>query len=92
MRLNRSSRFKRSFKKLPANIKEDIASKLRIFSRDPFERSLHTHKLSGKLADYYAFCLRDGYRVLFDFEKDGVVLLINIGSHDDYKKWERTVI
>ena len=87
MRINRSFRFKRSFKKLPPKIKKDFDQKIKIFFNDPFTSSLHTHKLKGNLADYYAFYLRDGYRVLFDFEGDNTVILVNVGSHDDYKKW-----
>ena len=63
--------------------------RIKIFFKNPFHPKLHTHKLSGNLADYYAFYLKDGYRVLFDFEKNDVVLLVNIGSHDDYKIWSR---
>lgn len=47
---------------------------------------LHNHKLSGNLGDYHAFYLRDGYRVLFDFNKD-IIILVNVGNHDSYKKW-----
>lgn len=89
MKISRSSRFKRSFKKLPPYIQDDFDRRIKIFFKNPFDPSLHTHKLSGNLTDYYAFYLRDGYRVLFDFEKNDVVILVNVGSHDDYKKWSR---
>lgn len=87
MKINRSSRFKRSFKKLPPKIKKDFDRKIKIFFNNPFNPSLHTHKLKGNLADYYAFYLMDGYRTLFDFASENTVVLVNIGSHDDYKKW-----
>lgn len=89
MKINRSSRFKRSFKKLPPKIKEDFDQRIKIFFNDPFTSSLRTHKLKGNLADYYAFYLKDGYRVLFDFIGENTVVLVNIGSHDDYSKWGR---
>ena len=84
-----SSRFKRSFKKQPHYIKEDFARKIEIFKKYPFYPSLRTHKLSGNLSDYHGFYLRDGFRVLFDFMENDTVLLINIGSHDNCKKWSR---
>ncbi|MBU4360962.1 type II toxin-antitoxin system YafQ family toxin [Patescibacteria group bacterium] len=84
-----NSRFKRSFKKQPDYIREDFAKKIEIFKKNPFSSSLHTHKLSGNLDDYYSFYLKDGFRVLFDFEKYDIVILVNIGSHDDYRKWSR---
>ena len=87
LRIHVSSRFKRSFKKIPDLIKKDIESQIEIFLKHPFHQRLKTHKLHGKLDSYYSFYLRDGFRVLFDFISENIVLLINIGSHDDYKKW-----
>ncbi len=85
--LHPSTRFKRSYKKLPAAIKKDFDKKINIFQKHPFYPTLKAHKLSGNLDDYYSFYLRDGYRVLFEFVAESTVLLVNIGSHDDYKKW-----
>lgn len=85
------SRFERSFRKMPSQIQEDFEKKISVFREQPFHPSLGSHKLSGKLREYYAFYLRDGYRVLFDFMAPNVVLLINIGSHDDYQKWSKSV-
>ena len=89
MRLSRSSRFKRSFKKLPKAIQDDLEKRLNRFVDDPFDPLLRTHKLRGNLASYFALCLRDGYRVLFVFQDRNAVLLVNVGSHDDYDKWSR---
>lgn len=84
-----STRFKRSYKKMPAKIKKDFSQKIKTFQKKPFEPSLNTHKLRGRLEDYYSFYLRDGYRVLFDFVGENTVILVNIGSHNDYRKWGR---
>lgn len=84
-----SSKFKRSFKKMPIGIKKDFNEKIKILKNNPFHQFLKTHKLNGTLGDYYGFYLRDGFRVIFEFVETNVVLLINIGSHDQYKKWER---
>lgn len=84
-----ASRFKRSFQKIPKAIKADFATKIDLFQQQPFHQKLRTHKLQGKLNTEFAFCLRDGYRVLFEFADNNVVLLVNIGAHDDYRKWGR---
>ena len=84
-----STRFKRSYKKMPAKIKKDFSEKIITFQENPFEPSLKTHKLKGGLSDYYSFYLKDGYRVLVDFVEKDSILLVNIGSHDDYSKWSR---
>ncbi|MBI3458855.1 type II toxin-antitoxin system mRNA interferase toxin, RelE/StbE family [Candidatus Azambacteria bacterium] len=86
MKISLSSRFKRSFKKLPFYIQNDFDEKIKIFINNSFSSMLHNHKLSGNLGDYHAFYLRDGYRVLFDFNKD-IIILVNVGNHDSYKKW-----
>ncbi|PJE68918.1 type II toxin-antitoxin system mRNA interferase toxin, RelE/StbE family [Candidatus Shapirobacteria bacterium CG10_big_fil_rev_8_21_14_0_10_38_14] len=82
-----STRFKRSYKRMPAKIKKDFIKRIAIFQKEPFYPSLNIHKLSGKLDEYYSFYLRDGYRVLFDFVSEDTVVLVNIGSHNDYRKW-----
>ena len=87
--LHVASRFKRAFKKMPDRIREDFGEKIDIFIKYPFNSSLGTHKLHCNLSDYYAFCLRNGYRVLFEFEDGNNVLLVNIGGHGDYLKWSK---
>ncbi len=82
-----SSRFKRSFKKMPRIIKENFENKIDIFREHPFSTKLNTHKLHGNLEEYYAFYLQDGYRVLFEFLDNNCVILVNIGNHDNYSKW-----
>lgn len=72
---------------MPAKIKRDFFQKIETFQKNPFQPSLNTHKLKGKLDDYYSFYLRDGYRVLLDFVGENIVILVNIGSHNDYRKW-----
>lgn len=89
MKINRSTRFKRSFKKLPPHVQDDFDQKIKIFFSSPFHPSLRTHRLSGNLADYYGFYLQDGFRVIFEFVEADSALLVNIGSHDDYAKWSR---
>lgn len=84
-----STRFKRSFRRISKAAQEDFAKQITQFQIEPFYPTLRTHKLSGGLAGRYSFYLRDGYRVLFEFMSDNVVLLVNIGSHDQYKKWSR---
>jgi len=52
------SSFKRAYKSKIAGIteREDrFRTKLDIFKNNPFETTLKTHKLSGKLKDYWSF-------------------------------------
>lgn len=89
MIINRSSRFKRAFQKLPPHIQDDFIEKIRRFASDPFDPRLHTHKLKGKLHECYSLYLKDGYRVLFEFAGNDEVNFIAVGPHDQYTHWER---
>lgn len=89
MIINWSSHFKRSYKKLPVDIKKDFIQKIKIFVNDPWDPSLKSHKLKGKLQECYSFYLRDGYRVLFEFELTNEINLLDIGPHDKYFIWSK---
>jgi len=84
-----STRFKRSFKRMPRRIKTDFIRKIDVFKKHPYDSTLHTHKLSGRLGEYHSFYLKEHFRVLFQFVESEDVLLVNIGSHDDYQQWAR---
>jgi mRNA-degrading endonuclease YafQ of YafQ-DinJ toxin-antitoxin module len=81
-----SSSFKRAFKK---RIKGNTALEARFwqkveqFTIDPFDSSLKTHKLSGKLKDLWSFSLEYDERVLFYFTDDGKAVFVDIGNHDE---------
>ena len=87
MYVNLSPRFERSYKKMPHHIQSDFDQKINLFVENPYHPSLRTHKLKGKLQECLAFCLKDGYRVLFEFSEPDTVDLLEIGSHDIYKRF-----
>lgn len=87
--LHITKRFKRSYKKVPKDIQKDFDKKLEIFEKNPFSTILSTHKLHGNLGSSHAFYLKSGFRVLVDFLDKKEILLVNIGNHDEYRKWEK---
>ena len=84
--------FEKAYKKFAGKnqlLKANIHKALEILTANPYEPSLRTHKLSGKLAAYLAcFC---GYdcRIIFTIEKDleipaqENIVLLDIGTHDN---------
>ncbi|MBU1032314.1 type II toxin-antitoxin system RelE/ParE family toxin [Patescibacteria group bacterium] len=86
MNINLSTRFTRAYKRLPSHIQDDFDKKITIFIKNPHHSSLKAHKLKGKYQTCLSFRLRDGYRVLFEFSAPDTVDLLDIGSHDLYKK------
>lgn len=86
MQVSFSSTFKRAFKKLikgQANLEVRFLEKLQQFIEDPFDESLRTHKLSGKLDGYWSFSVAYDVRVLFYFTDEEKAVFVDIGSHDD---------
>ncbi|MEA5536221.1 type II toxin-antitoxin system mRNA interferase toxin, RelE/StbE family [Crocosphaera sp. XPORK-15E] len=80
-----SDSFKRAFKKRiqgNENLEKKFRVKLEQFRDNPFDITLKTHKLSGKLKDLWSFSLEYDQRVLFYFTDDGKVVFVDIGNHD----------
>ncbi len=86
MKVSFSSSFKRAFKKrIKGNsvLEAKFWKKLSRFTADPFERSLKTHKLSGKLEELWSFSVDYDLRVLFYFVDEENAIFVDIGSHDE---------
>ena len=86
MQVNLSTRFSRTYKKLPRHIQEDFKKKIILFMKNPRHPTLRTHKLKGEYQECLAFRLVDGYRVLFEFSISNTVDLLDIGPHNIYKR------
>jgi mRNA-degrading endonuclease YafQ of YafQ-DinJ toxin-antitoxin module len=80
-----SSAFKRAFKnriKGNTDLEEKFWQKLEQFTIEPYDPSLKTHKLSGKLKEFWSFSVDYDERILFYFTEDGKAVFVDIGSHD----------
>ena len=81
-----SSSFKRAFKKRikgNTNLETRFWQKLETFTGNPFDPSLKTHKLSGKLNELWNFSIEYDARVLFYFPEDDRAVFVDVGSHDE---------
>ncbi len=86
MEVSFSSSFRRVFKKrIKGNVDLEARfwEKLEQFTTHPYDPSLKTHKLSGKLKDLWGFSVDYDERVLFYFTDDGNAVFVDIGSHDE---------
>ncbi len=78
--------FKRIYKKRVMNngeFKKRFWNAVELFSKEPFNSRLRTHKLTGKLEGLWAFSITYDFRVIFKFLSKNEVLLIDIGGHDE---------
>ena len=85
MKIIYSTKFAKEYKRLPLKVKKLAEKKEIIFRKDPFEPSLKTHKLTGKLKEYYSFSIDYQYRIIFEFAKKDVIWFHLVGTHEVYK-------
>lgn len=76
--------FSKSLKKYSSSEKNRIKNKIQIFLNNPFNPSLRTHKLKGRLRDYWSFSITYNLRILFEFIDSQTVGFIDIGTHGIY--------
>ena len=85
MKIYYFSKFAHKYKKLSHKIKQRAKEAEKIFRVYPFNNRLKTHKLSGRLKNYWAFSIDEKYRVVFEFYKKDVIFFHDVGGHEIYK-------
>jgi addiction module RelE/StbE family toxin len=80
-----SPSFLRNYNNLPEFVKNKAEEREIIFRKNPFDKRLKTHKLSGKFSDFWSFSVDYSYRIVFEFESGNVVIFHKIGNHSIYK-------
>ena len=78
--------FVRSACKLPKKLKIKLASSITLLQNNPFDRSLHTKYLSGKLAGLLSFRVTRDWRVVFKFIDSDRIQLIEVANRKDIYK------
>ena len=80
MQLLRTERFKKDFKRLPADIQGRIGKALELFVAYSRHPSLHVKKMEGT-PDIWELRVTDNYRMTFQFVQEGA-LLRRVGTHN----------
>ena len=84
-RLVLSQRFKKNLKDFLLKHRElenIFHEKIDLLQQDPHCPSLKTHKLTGKLKNYWALSITYEYRLVFAIDEEAIYLLA-IGTHDE---------
>ncbi|MBS1493548.1 MAG: type II toxin-antitoxin system mRNA interferase toxin, RelE/StbE family [Bacteroidetes bacterium] len=77
--------FKKAYKKRTQNtpyLKRKLAIAILKFEKNPFEKSLNTHKLSGSMSEYWSFKVDYNCRIIFKFIDESKVIFYDVGTHD----------
>lgn len=84
MKIYYSSKFAREYKRLPLSVKKIAEKKEKIFRKNPFSNQLKTHRLKGKLRDFYSFSIDYQYRIIFEFV-NSKIWFHSVGTHGIYE-------
>jgi len=80
-----SPKFSREYKKLSNKTQKIAEGKEKIFLKNPFDKRLKTHKLTGKLKDFWSFSIDYKYRIVFEFTNNNTIYFHSIGTHRIYQ-------
>jgi mRNA-degrading endonuclease YafQ of YafQ-DinJ toxin-antitoxin module len=57
---------------------------LKLLELNPSHPSLRLHRLSGPLGELHSVSINISYRITLEFLlEDGMIVLVNVGSHDE---------
>ena len=87
MILRSNKKFEKQFEKLPSNIQSKVERVIKIFSSNPFNKSLNNHSLKGYLQNYRAISVTGNIRIIFEeFDNYTLVIFIDLGTHEQVYK------
>ncbi len=76
-------KFSRMYKKLPRALQKLAEERERAFRINPFDSRLDTHKLHGRLKEFWSFEIDPKNHIMFEFDGADVIFL-KIGDHSEY--------
>lgn len=85
MNLIYTSKFAGEYRKLPDEIKAIAKKRIAIFIKAPRDPQLKTHKLRGRLKDFWSFSIDHRYRIIFEFGEEATVYFHSAGDHSIYE-------
>ena len=84
MEIEYSAHFKDTYQKIGPQIQQKAEKGEVLFRKDPFDPRLKTHKLHGKLKEFYSFSIDRRNRIVFKFVARFRAVFLDIGDHDIY--------
>ncbi len=81
-----SDKFQKHFCGFQEKQKKQIQNKLKILSENPAHPSLRTKKIKGT-DSIWEMSVNMDIRIIFQFDGDTIIILIDIGHHDILRKF-----
>lgn len=80
-----TERFKKSFKRLNKQEQIQFQNKMELFINNVLHPSLRTKKIKG-IDSFYESSINMDIRIIWYFENEELIVLVDIGHHDIFKK------
>ncbi len=77
--------FVREFKKLSVELQSEALERIELFKDQRNHEKLKTHKLRGKLKEFYSFSVTYSHCIVFSYESEDIVVFLAIGDHTIYR-------
>ncbi|NCS98962.1 type II toxin-antitoxin system mRNA interferase toxin, RelE/StbE family [Candidatus Parcubacteria bacterium] len=86
MKIFYTKHFIKQYKKLTPSLKKKTKLSINKFQKNPKNKTLKAHKLSGQLSGFYSFSVDYRYRVVFEIDKkNNQIILLKVGGHQIYQ-------
>ena len=76
-----TKRFVKNVRRLSAAERTQLKKKLELLMQDPLYPSLRTKRIQGT-TDLFEFSVNMDVRVIWQYDGDAIILLLDIGHHD----------
>jgi len=76
-------RFKKQYRKLPAELQDQFAQRLYLFVEDPTNPKLRVHPLKGKFVGYWSMNINGDLRAIYFKQEDTIIIFALIGTHSE---------
>lgn len=86
LKITYSERFQKHYKKLSSDEKTQFRRKLDVFADNPLHPSLRTKRIKGT-DGLFEFSVNMDIRVIWFYEGENLVALVDIGHHDMLKRF-----
>lgn len=90
MRIKFARRFTKEYDRVDGKIKQAINKRIDLFSKDPFNKQLRNHPLSGKYKGYRSINITGDWRAVFlvlgEVNSEIVVSFEMLGTHSQLYK------
>ena len=84
--LTYTKRFEKNYKRLSESEVRQLKQKLKLLTENPFHPSLRTKRIQGT-RDLFEFSVNMDIRVIWYYENDRIIILVDIGHHDILSKY-----